>query len=385
MREALYSCKTQLLSVFKEHHVTTRERGSHLVAVVFRLGKGKRGLVPQALNIQSRTRTQVRNPLGNLRWAARLVGTPQVHIAFFLRSERSPTRRTHLRHHEGILAPITCGNNRSDDLRDHIAGFAQDDKVTNENALAFDFACIVQGRPRNVRPRDENPLHDAVRGDASGASDLDSDIKEARVDFFGREFIGSRPPRSTRGRPQGGLNSAIVNFDDNAINFVFKRVTLRSQLSDSLLDRGASAQKFGVGGNRHSPFLQAGEPSGKSVGRFERRISDLDSSDPVGKHGKGAFGRLSRVFLTQGTSSSVTGVDEGRLAGAHAFLIEGFKILCREIDLSANFHALRNEAAEAVRDRRNRQDVRGHVLANPSVSTSRGTHEDAIFIEQVHC
>ena len=150
MSEVLYSCKPQLCSVFKEHHVTTRERGSHLVAVVFRLGKGKRGLVPQALNIQSRTRTQVRNPLGNLRWAARLVGTPQVHIAFFLRSEPSPTRGTHFRHHEGILTPITRGNHRSDDLRDNIAGFAQDDKVTNENALAFDFACIVQGCPRNV-------------------------------------------------------------------------------------------------------------------------------------------------------------------------------------------------------------------------------------------
>ena len=160
---------------------------------------------------------------------------------------------------------------------------------------------------------------------------------------------------------------------------------MRSQLSDSLLDRGASAQKFGVRGNRHSPFLQAGEPSGKSVGRFERRISDLDSSNSVSEHCKGAFGRLSRVFLTQGTGSSIASIDEGRLAGAHAFLVEGFKILCREIDLSANFHALRNEATEAVRNRRNRQDVRGHVLANPSVSTSRGTHEDAIFIEQVHC
>ena len=105
----------------------------------------------------------------------------------------------------------------------------------------------------------------------------------------------------------------------------------------------------------------------------------------MGKHGKRAFGRLSWVFLTQGPGSSVASIDEGRLASAHAFRVEGFKILCREIDLPANLHARGNEATEAVWDRRNRQNVRGDVLANPSVSTSCSAHQYAIFVEQIHC
>ena len=105
----------------------------------------------------------------------------------------------------------------------------------------------------------------------------------------------------------------------------------------------------------------------------------------MGKHGKRAFGCLSWVFLTQGPGSSIAGIDEGRVASAHAFLVEGFKILCRKIDLSANFHARRNEATEAVRDRRNRQNVRGDIFTNPSVSTSCSAHQHAIFVEQIHC
>ena len=93
----------------------------------------------------------------------------------------------------------------------------------------------------------------------------------------------------------------------------------------------------------------------------------------------------SAVFLTQGPGSSVASIDEGRLASAHAFLVEGFKILCREIDLPANLHARGNEATEAVRDRRNRQNVRGDIFPNPSVSTSRSAHQHTIFVEQIHC
>ena len=131
--------------VFKEHSPPCRERGGNLIAIGLGLGKGKRGLVPKSFDVQGGAGTQVRNPLGNLCWAPRLVRAPKIHIPFLLGSQLRPARRTVFRHNEGIFTAITGRDYGGDDLGDNIPSFPQNNKVANQNAFSGNFTSVVQG------------------------------------------------------------------------------------------------------------------------------------------------------------------------------------------------------------------------------------------------
>ena len=186
-------------AVLQGDAVASDQGGGHLVAIVFGLCHSQGGLVAEALHIQCASGADVGEALGDLRGAQTLVRAAQVDIAFLFLDERSPTGGALRGHHEGTLGAVARVLDGGDDLGDDVAGLAQDDEVADEHALTGDFLCVVQGRARDVRARDQHGFHDAVRGHAARAPHLHPDIEQTRVHLLGRELVGGRPARGARG------------------------------------------------------------------------------------------------------------------------------------------------------------------------------------------
>ena len=229
----------------------------------------------------------------------------------------------------------------------------------------------------------EDTLHNAVRRHAPGTTHLDSDIKEAGINLFGWEFIGSGPTGSARGRTQTCLNRTIINLDDNPIDFMFQRVSLSAQFTDTLLNGLATTKELRVRRDRHSPIFQALKPSIQGIGLREATISGFDKTNAVRQHCKRTFSGFLRVFLTQRTRSGITRVHKGRLTHTHALSIKRFKILRWKVNLAADFNAGGNQARQTMRNTRNCPDVGGDIFTNPSIASRRCAIEYSIFIEQI--
>ena len=86
----------------------------------------------------------MRNPLGNLCWAPRLVRAPKIHIPFLLGSQLRPTRRTVFRHNEGIFTTIAGSDYGGNDFGDHIPSLTQNNKVADQNTFSGNFTSVVQ-------------------------------------------------------------------------------------------------------------------------------------------------------------------------------------------------------------------------------------------------
>ena len=312
--------------------------GGHLVAVVFGLGHGERGLVAEALHVQGASGADVGEAFGDLCGARPLVRAAQVDVAFLLLDEGCPAGGALRGHHEGALGAVACILDGGDDLGDDVTGLAQDDEVANEDALASNLLRVVQGRARDVRARDQHGFHDAVGGDAARAAHLDADVEQARVDLFGRELVGGRPARRARGRAEGTLQVQVVDLDDDAVDLVDEAVAVRADLGDPLFDGLAPREHTGVGRDGQSPVAQLFVPAHLG-GWFGEVLSCLDEADAVGDHREGALGGLGRVLLAQGSGGGVARVDEGLFPGLDAGLVEGGEVGDREVDLAAHLDA----------------------------------------------
>ena len=62
-----------------------------------------------------------------------------------------------------------------DDLRDHVAGALDHDRVADPDVLGLDEVLVVQGRARDHDAADGDRLELGDRGQGAGAADLDPD------------------------------------------------------------------------------------------------------------------------------------------------------------------------------------------------------------------
>ena len=92
-----------------------------------------------------------------------------------------------------------------------------------------------------------------------------------------------------------------------------------------------------------------------------------------------------RILLAQTPGRSVAGIGKGSFVSFCQFLIQAKEDRHRLIDLAAHLQQARVLAArEARRDRANRAQVGGDVLAHASVTPRGSSHEDTVLIEQRH-
>src|SRR2546425_3553706 len=118
-------------------------------------------------------RAEVAQPLLELGRAATVHASP---VRFALRSEGdAAARRTARREPERLGARRALGRDDPDDVRDHIAGALDEDRVPDADVLLADLVLVVQA---DVTDHDTGELHRPELGDGredAGPADADLD------------------------------------------------------------------------------------------------------------------------------------------------------------------------------------------------------------------
>ena len=146
---------------------------------------------------------------------------------------------------EGLAALGRSRRHDLDDLRDHVAGALDDDRVADAHVLARDLVRVVQRGARD---------HDAADGDRLAARPPASARRCGRpgsmiasstvVGLLGRELVGDRPARRAADEAQPLLPVEAVDLVDHAVDVVGQRGALAPDLGlvgQHLVDRAAAA------------------------------------------------------------------------------------------------------------------------------------------------
>ena len=89
------------------------------------------------------------------------------------------------------------------------------------------------------------------------------------MNFLGREFIGNRPARSTRGKSQFILGFQVIDLEDDPVNFVTNFGTDFTDMGNKLLDFIQAAQGASIFADRQSPLTKLVVPLQLAGGRGE--------------------------------------------------------------------------------------------------------------------
>ena len=111
------------------------------------------------------------------------------------------------------------------------------------------------------------------------------------------------------------------------------------------------------------------------------RVEAAHRAEPVAPDRERPFGGERRVELADRAGGRVARVGEGRLAGLGAALVQRFEVGDRQVDLAAHFDQL-GRVLDAQRDRADRAQVAGHVLADPPVAAGRAAGQHAVLVGQ---
>ena len=109
------------------------------------------------------------------------------------------------------------------------------------------------------------------------------------------------------------------------------------------------------------------------------RSRPLDRADPVAPDRERPFGGERRVELADRAGGRVARVGEGRLARLGAALVQRLEGGDRQVDLAAHLDQ-RRRVLDAQRDRPDRAQVLGHVLADPAVAAGGAADEHAVLV-----
>ena len=190
------------------------------------------GLIPETFDIERTARSDVEQPFAQLRRTTPAVRTTKIDVTFLLRGQSRPALRTLRRHHElAFLAGAEFGN-RTNDFRNHIAGFANHHHVAYENTLAFHFLLIVQRRHLDRGTTDLHGFHHRKRRRPTGATNTHADIQQTRGDFLRRVLVRDRPARCTRRSSKRLLHIPIVHLHNRTVDFMFDVVSVFCHIFD---------------------------------------------------------------------------------------------------------------------------------------------------------
>ncbi len=193
-----------------------------------------------------------------------------------------------------------------------------------------------------------------------------------------RELVGDRPPRRPRGDTEPGALRGVVELDDDTVDLVVEVVAALlpvQTVGGDLVDRGEGLHVF-VDGEAEG----GGELEHRDVAREVRAPDHL--AELVAEEGQIAAGRHGRILLTKAARCRVARVDEGLLPRCDGALVELLEARPGHVHLAAHLDHLGGSVGEDVWHVADRGDVRGDVLADPSVATGRGLHEPSVLVAQ---
>ncbi len=261
-----------------------------------------------------------------------------------------------------------------DDARDHVAGAGDDHLVALAHVLARQVLLVVQGRGRDGDAADVHGLEHRERHQVPGPAHVPDDLVELRRHRRRRELPGDRPARLAARDAELPPQAPLVDLDDDAVDL---EVELVAALLPPLAARHELVAVLMAGDVAVDAEATLAEPL--ELVAVRGVLDAVAEADPVGPHLQRPRGGQLRIQLAQGAGGGVAGVGEGRLARLGPLLVEAVEARAREVDLAADLDLARR-VRNPQRDRADRLQVRGHVLADRPVAARQPAHEDAVLV-----
>ena len=347
------------------------------------------GPLAEALDVHRAPRPEVHDTRPGL---CRAIGIDTPSVTFALRPhEGLLADRAHRRELPFSQALGTQRKDRPDDLGDHVAGLAHNDRVAGPHVLQAHLILVVQRGHPNRGTAHEHWLQLGERRGLAGAADRHVDGEKLGGALLGRELVGDRPPRRLARDAELGPLVEIVDLDDCAVDLVRQVVAVllpihavpedvveRAEHLDGRVDReaaiGQERERLRVGPERR-PAL-----NGAQLVAEERELA------PGGDVG---------ILLPQAARRRVPRVGEQGLARFGPALVQGRECVDRHEDLTANLEHGGYGPTEALRGGRRGLDetlghgrdgphVLGHVLSDQPVAARRRACVAAVSVQQRH-
>jgi hypothetical protein len=224
---------------------------------------------------------------------------------------------------------------------------------------------------------DVDGLEHRERVQVAELADVPDDLVQRRDLRGRRELPGDRPARVAPHRPQAPLELERVDLDHDAVDLEVQPARRSCQArhwattSSSLSSRTTSGLTRKPCSRSHasaSEWRRSPAPPGRRC---------------VAEHLQRPLGRQPRVELADRPRGRVARVHERRLARLRAALVERREVGQGHVDLAAHLEQRRG-VLNPQRDRRDRAQVVGDVLADLAVAAGGAPLELAVAVEQRH-
>ena len=182
---------------------------------------------------------------------------------------------------------------------------------------------------------------------------------------------GSRPDHA-----EPPLQLDVVDLDHHAVDLEVQRAAALLPGQAALDDRLLGLEPLDVAVDAEAVLAQ---PLERLPVRAE--ADALGDADAVAPHRQRPVGGEARVELADGPRRRVARVHEGRQAALGAALVERGEVGQRHVDLAADLEQRRG-VLDPQRDRGDRAQVVGDVLADLAVAARRAALEHAVAVEQ---
>ncbi len=268
------------------------------------------------------------------------------------------------------------------DFRDHVAGAAHDHGVADAHVEARDLVGVVQGRVGHGDAADEHRRQPHSRRRRAGAADVDLDRLDRGLLFLRRELVRDRPARRAADEAEFALAGEVVELVDDAVDVERQRVALLADARVVGETTVGTARGVDQLADRKSPLVQLLQ---RRRMRRRHRLAAFDHAERVGVERQRTLRGDARIELAQAAGGGVARIDQRldlAVRRARRFVVR-LEAGARHVDLAAHFQHLGPACAtQPQRDRLDRAQVRGHVLAAFAVAARRAAHELAVFVAQ---
>ncbi len=111
------------------------------------------------------------------------------------------------------------------DLGDHVARSLDQHPVADLQSEAIDLVEVVQGCARDRDSADPDRFQVRARGNRTGSANLDIHVLDERFGLLGERLGGNCPAGRLGGSAQPLLDRGRIDLEDQAVDFVFQRLT----------------------------------------------------------------------------------------------------------------------------------------------------------------
>jgi hypothetical protein len=265
---------------------------------------------------------------------------------------------------------------RREHLRDDVAGAQHDDLVARPHVLATEVLLVVQRRHLHGHAADLDGLELGERVQVAELADAPLHVLQRRHLRRRRELPGDRPARVAPDRAQPALQLEVVDLHDDAVDLEVQRAAAALPLLALADDRVGVVEDPDVAVDAEPVLAQPVQPL-----RVLREAQPVDAPQAVRPHRQRAIARELGIELADRARRRVARVHERRQAGLGAPLVEPCEVRQRHVDLTADLEH-RRRVLHPHRDRADRAQVVGHVLADLTVAARRAPDEHALVVEQ---